>query len=61
MLVEASAPGVVPHTAPVGLLFEADDFGHGSALGMGGLERTQLRKAGRAGADDSYTKSHSGS
>ncbi|MNH17802.1 hypothetical protein D3C79_774870 [compost metagenome] len=61
MLVEAGAPGVVPHTAPVGLLFEAYDFGHGCALGMGGLEGTQLRKAGRAGTDDSDTKSHSDS
>lgn len=31
MLVEASAPGVVPHTAPIGLFFEAHDFGHGRA------------------------------
>ena len=59
MLVEAGAPGVVPQAAPVGLLFEADDFRDVGALVGGRLEGSKLRQAGRSGSDDGNTTFHS--
>jgi len=35
VFVQAGAPGVVPHAAPVGLLLEADQFRDVGALGFG--------------------------
>ncbi len=60
MLVEAGAPGVVPQAAPVGLLFEADDFGNVRALVGRRLEGSKLCQAGRSGSDDGNTTFHSG-
>ena len=42
ILVEAGAPRVVPQAAPVGLLFEADNFRDIGALRRGGLKCSQL-------------------
>ncbi|MNP43165.1 hypothetical protein D3C76_1369670 [compost metagenome] len=54
VLVQAGAPGVVPHAAPVALLLEADQFGDVGALVAGRLESAKLRQAARSGADDCH-------
>ncbi len=58
MLVEAGAPGVVPQAAPVGLLFETDDFRNVGALVGSRFEGPELCQAGRSGADDGNTSFH---
>src|SRR5690606_11213263 len=60
MLVQAGAPGVVPHAAQVGLLLEADDLGHVRARAAGGIEGTQLGQAAWAGAEDGDSLGHAG-
>jgi len=55
VLVEAGAPGVVPHAAPVLLFFEAHQLRDGGAFVAGRLERAKLRQAAWAGTDDCNT------
>lgn len=52
MLVQAGAPGIVPHAPPVGLFLEADQFGNFRPGGLRRLEGSQLRQAAGAGTDD---------
>src|SRR5690606_25732998 len=52
VFIQPGAPGVVPHAAPVLLLFVADEFGNGCALFLGRLESAQLGKAGGTGANN---------
>src|SRR5690606_36453394 len=55
VFIYAGAPSIVPHAAPVLLLFEADDVGDIGSLVPGGLEGAKKGETGRAGTDDGYT------
>jgi hypothetical protein len=55
VFIQTGAPGVVPHAAPVFLLFIADQFRDVRALVPRRLEGPQLRHATGTGADDCYT------
>src|SRR5690606_26025830 len=58
MLVKAGAPGVVPQTAPVRLLFETNDVGHRLTCLGGRLESAKLSQATGSCTDDTDTLSH---
>ncbi len=59
--IEAGAPSVVPETAPIILLFEADDLRDVGALGGGGLEGPEKGGSGWTCTDDGNSLFHIGS
>jgi len=58
VFIEARTPGIVPQSAPVGLLFKADDFRNLRAFLARRLKGAQLRQTRRAGSDDGNTFVH---
>src|SRR5690606_28689051 len=58
VLVQAGAPGVVPHSPEIGLLLEADDFRDFGTRAAGGIEGAKLGQAAGAGAEYGDTLGH---
>jgi hypothetical protein len=52
VLVEPSAPGVVPQSTPVALLLETNDLGYLGAASPSFLEGVQLCQPAWSGAND---------